>query len=396
MQDKYVIHTGEENQGLQNSFFAQTANLKQEELPLQGWKFHISASDISDYYNLYSIVVPELDKLGVAFKTVKPEKFQQQLNSAQLGKALTIYPGPGFDINKLSEKAKSFLLSDSREHIVPNGDMKIQGRIFARYGRFKKSLGEEFITSPEGQIEYDPKVYRQHKPQFMTNDTPDSILGFYSNIENKFNQTGDRKTYMQEYYTMSESDGKSHSYIMYEINPKDATAISSLLTLNHDPCSLSSVVKGIGDDKTYLMVHQTAISGIRSFMEKAVNQGVMEFKRPAWDIKINSYEIMPSQANLAQSIAQRVSNDYGKDFLKLTQTKNGTFIIKCDSSIENVFFDYCRNYNLAIRETQELRKSPLKTFYEKITGKDLDSKDITFGNPPISTKNYDNYEIDDR
>ena len=215
MQDQNVIHT--ENspgaQGLQNQVFAQTANLDMDKLPIQGWKFHISAENINDYHALYSIVVPELDKLGVAFKTVKPEQFMNQLASEQTGKALTIYPGPGFDLAKLSQEARDFLTlppnmqktrsfedrldsgatqmlaPNAGKYITPKGDTQIQGRIFARYGRFKKSHGDPNITSPDGKTELDPKSYRLHKPQFGIDDSPKGILYFYSEAEKRFQQT---------------------------------------------------------------------------------------------------------------------------------------------------------------------------------------------------------------
>ena len=303
MQDQYVIHTEQARgqQGHQNAFFAQTYNLKQEELPIQGWKFHISAESIEDYHTLYSVVVPELDKLGVAFKTVKPEQFETQLASEQVGKALTVYPGPGFDLSKLSKEARDFLIlpphmqkshgfedrldnnatqilsGTATKYITPKGDVPIQGRIFARYGRFQKSHGDACITSPDGKIELDPKAYRHHKPQFSIDDSQKGILYFYSDIEKKFQQTGDRKTYMQEYYTMSHCDGKSHAYMMFEINPNDAKLVSQMLGPNIDPNSMCTVVEGIaGDNKTYLMMHQSTVhnTGVQKTCMGCSNQQI--------------------------------------------------------------------------------------------------------------------------
>lgn len=406
MQDQNVIHT--ENspgaQGLQNQVFAQTANLDMDKLPIQGWKFHISAENINDYHALYSIVVPELDKLGVAFKTVKPEQFMNQLASEQTGKALTIYPGPGFDLAKLSQEARDFLTlppnmqktrsfedrldsgatqilaPNAGKYITPKGDTQIQGRIFARYGRFKKSHGDPNITSPDGKTELDPKSYRLHKPQFGIDDSPKGILYFYSEAEKRFQQTGDRKTYMQEYYTMAKSDGKNHAFMMFEINPNDAKLVSQLLGPNVDPQSMSTVVQGIaGDNKTYLMLHQSAVQNIGYIANEVAARGGHAITRPAWDIQINKFEIPYAQAQLAQSIAQQMTSYYGNDAVKLTQTQDGKFVFKCDSAITNVFFDYCQSNRLACREYQEEAKSPLRNFWEKVTGKDLDNaRDVTF------------------
>ena len=418
MQDKHVIHTEQDysHQGLQSAVFAQTHNLKQENLPVQGWKFHISAENIEDYHALYSIVVPELDKLGVAFKTVKPEQFMAQLADEQTGKALTIYPGPGFDLSKLSKEAQDFLtlpphmqksrtfinemgatqlLSNaSTKYITPNGDTQVWGRIFARYGRFKKAHGDACITSPEGKVELDPKAYRNHKPQFSIDDSPKGILYFYSEIEKKFQETKDRKTFMQEYYTMSHCDGKSHAYMMFEINPNDAKLVSQLLGPNVDPNSMCTVVQGVaGDNKTYLMMHQSALQNTGYLMQSVMQSGGHEFKRPVWDVQINKFEIPAYQVQLAQSIAQAMANTYGQSFAGLSQTKDGQYVIKCDSSLSNVFFDYCKANGLQCRDFQEPAKNPLVSFLEKTTGRNFDNdRDITF--QPLQYEN--NYVGEDR
>ena len=156
-----------------SNYFAQT-DVNINSIPIQGWKFHISANSLADYSNLCTTVIPELQQLGVAFKMVRPEMFERQLASDQMGKAITIYPSPGFDINKLSPQAKAILLTDDPNHVNPIGDAKIQGRVYARYGRFKGSNTQEaYITTTDGKLEYDPKKFRNIAPMFM----PRGILG---------------------------------------------------------------------------------------------------------------------------------------------------------------------------------------------------------------------------
>ena len=167
---------------------------------------------------------------------------------------------------------------------------------------------------------------------------------------------------------------------MFEINPNDARLVSQLLGPNVDPKSMSTVVQGIaGDNKTYLMLHQSAVQNIGYIANEVAIRGGHAITRPAWDIQINKFEIPHAQAQLAQSIAQQMTSYYGNDAVKLTQTQDGKFVFRCDSAITNVFFDYCQANQLACREYQEEAKSPLRNFWEKVTGKDLDnSRDVTF------------------
>ena len=418
MQDKHVIHTekARHEQGLQSSVFAQTANLDIEKLPIHGWKFHISAENIEDYHTLYSVVVPEFEALGISFKTVKPEEFEKQLRGDQTGKALTVYPSPAFDMSKLSPEARDFLLlpphmqksrafedqldpgatqilsGSATKYVTPIGDTQIQGRIFARYGCFRS---HNYISSQDGRIEFDPKKYRQHKPSFGIDDSPKGILYFYSGIESKFKETGDRKTYMQEYYTMAQNNDKSHSYMFLEINPKDAQRAQEILNAN-DPYTLSAVVHGIqGDNKVYMMVHQNALPNIGRITQDMMSYGCQQPVRPVWDMQTRNFEIPASQVQLAQAIMQEMARTYGQMNAHLLQTNDGKYVVQCDTTIKRVFDDYCQSNRLAYREMQEEKKNPLANFWEKITGKSLDNqmKDITF--EPIN-RNEMYYSGEDR
>jgi hypothetical protein len=110
--DKYVTHVDGPNIGLSNKTFCQSANVNPTELPVQGWKFHISANNLQDYEHLMEKLCPEFDALGVAFKVVRPEQLDAQTASSQIGKAITIYPTPAFDFNRLSPQLQSMLSQD--------------------------------------------------------------------------------------------------------------------------------------------------------------------------------------------------------------------------------------------------------------------------------------------
>lgn len=387
IQDKYVIHTENnfDKRGLQNSTFAQTANLTIKNLPLQGWKFHISARNINDYYNLCKIAIPELDHLGVAFKMVKPEAFQHQMESEQIGKAITIYPSPAFDINKFSPQLKNMLLQDAPDHVIPNGDTQIQGRIFARYGRFRPARGFQYISSPNGQVQFDPKSQRLPKPDFISKSSPEDILSFYSYIENKFQQTGDTKTYMQEYFTMAECDGKSHAYITLTVDTNKAHLMQGIIN-NDDPYSLSFVANNPNNkNESFVFIHQTKVGDVKNIMEYAKNMYHIELRRPEWDIKENYYAIDPKQLEVAKQIVQGMAQIHGQDYIKLVKLK-GTYAVKCDSVLDSAFTETAQRSNLAIRNIDPPAKSVLKNFYEKMTGKNINEKDITFEAPNVGNE----------
>ena len=83
---------------------------------------------------------------------------------------------------------------------------------------------------------------------------------------------------------------------------------------------------------------------------------------------------------------QEMANTYGKSYAGLTQTSAGQYVVKCDSALTNVFFDYCKTTGLQCREYQEPTKSPLTNVWEKLTGKEINgARDITF--EPIARDN---------
>ena len=70
---------------------------RDRELPLQGWKIHITASAL-EACSLISAVLPGLFELGATFKIAGSLDSVETLNSGdagaeQLGKVITIYPG---------------------------------------------------------------------------------------------------------------------------------------------------------------------------------------------------------------------------------------------------------------------------------------------------------------
>lgn len=383
MENNYVMHlnNSEIPRGIQNSTFSQTGNIKNTQLPVQGWKLHISATDIIDYYNICSVLLPEFDKNNISYKMVKPERFEHQINSNQKGKAITVYLTPSFNINNFSPNVINCLFNNSKEQVVPRGDKLIGGRTFARYGCFRSIKRAQYLTTSDGCIQYDS---RDQLVNFADKETPEDILNFYSNIYNKLNLSNDKKTFLQEYYTMTPNDGKSHAYMTFEINPNNLREIEDCLKEN-DQYGLSFVADAQGvDGKAYLFVHQSTIPYVSNILDTASRgYSINDIVRPIWDIKENEYEILPQQVEVAKQIAQEIQSNYNGNYISVLQTKNNNFIVKCDSTLNSVFFNKCAERNLAIREVQTNEKSSLKNFWQKITKQNVNAKDITFA-PPVS------------
>lgn len=82
-------------------------------LPLQGWKIHINATEES-LFKICKVVLPYLDKYNISFKIVKRKEWIRILNQheTQRGKIITIYPqdnllalSTALDLDELFQKA---------------------------------------------------------------------------------------------------------------------------------------------------------------------------------------------------------------------------------------------------------------------------------------------------
>jgi hypothetical protein len=332
------------NPGASNSMFCQSKNVRMEDMPMQGWKFHISASSLADYERLCEVAIPEFTKAGVAFKVVRPDKFQHQMDSAQIGKAITIYPTENFDIKIFSPKLRSMLL-DSRG-VDPVGDKNIAGRIYARYGRFMPSNTQSHhITDAYGNVSLDPKAHRKSEPDFLTKSSSEDILSFYSKSKEKYLLSNDFKTYLQEKKTMLECDGKNHCYICMEVKPMDYPKIQGILSDRNNSdgelnskYTLSLLTKV--DNKDCLMIHKSEFGDILSALsEKSIN-----FNRCDWDIR-NNYYIIPDKA--FDNLSERFNGLYG---VELYKTTGDVGILQCDTVFNKEILEICREENVPVVE----------------------------------------------
>lgn len=372
--------------GASNSFFCQSSNVTSvDTLPMQGWKFHISADSLEDYQRLCDVAIPEFQKLGVQFKVVKPEKFNEQLNSDQIGKAITIYPNPSFSFKNFSPKLQAILSEDS---LQPKGDMKIKGRIFARFGRFRSSpVQEKCVAGPSGDIEYDPKKNRQPAPYFLGTPSVDSILNFYDNCIKKCAKTGDFKTFTQEYYTMAECDGKSHSYMCVDI-PANQKAYANL-ALNdakNNTYGLSFVCQQ-PNGEIKVMIHKSDIP--QAFYGLA-NAGV-DAQRPDWDVRYTYHEIAPGEKQKALLLAKQLNEKYNMRAVSVVEIKPNRFALKCDTVFNKDALDLCVERNIPIKDYEPKENGNISRFIEKMTGKSMGftERDITDGVKSLENNTMD-------
>ena len=320
----------ENNFGLSNSFFIQNNNINIEKMPIQGWKFHVSAFSLKDYENLCKIVIPEFNYLGIQFKVVRPEKFEEQLVSKQAGKAITVYFNDKFDINKFSDKLKHTLFQENSVKV--NGDIHIDGRVYGRYGRFYPQKSKEsFITDSYGKVFYDAKKTGDYAPDFIKSNSINKILSFNHDSFEKFIKTNDYKTYLQEKYTMTKCDSINHCYIAFKYNIQDENEIKSILNNNSVDKFSQSFIADTENGK-YLMIHKSALDIIKEF-----SLNYIELHRPEWDIKTVDYIIPNSAAN---AIKENVKDNYG---LEIFNTIDGTTIARCDTVFNQEYVETITN-----------------------------------------------------
>lgn len=390
--------------GASNRTFCQSTNVTVNSLANQGWKFHISVDSLEEYEKLCEVAIPEFQQLGVKFKVVRPELLEDFNESTQQGKAFTIYPDPSFSFKNFSPQLQSLLCQDSE--IKPLDDMQIAGKIFARYGRFRGApIKESYITRPDSNIDRDPKAYHGIMPKFFTSRDTNKILNFYDNALEKFNKTGDFKTYMQEYYTMAECDGKSHSYMCVEIPANNIDMANALLSISHKTQDESgkevtyapnnkfglSFVCTATEDVARVMIHKSDIP--QAFYTLANNSILAQ--RPEWDVKYTYHEIAPGQEKNAVGLAQEMNAKYNMQAISVVEVENGKFALKCDSVFNREALDMCIDRALPIRDYEPHEKGSLTKFVEKLTGKDISfvEKDVTNSiTPDNSTR--DNQQMD--
>jgi hypothetical protein len=336
------------NPGILSDFFYQSGNVNPNEVPIQGWKFHISASSLEDYERLCEVAIPELTDLGIAFKIVRPDKFQEQMDSQQIGKSITIYPTESFDTKNFSPELRSALFDT--ESVEPLGDKKMAGRVYARYGRFQASNTDVLsITDSYGNISPDPKTYKKPEPDFLAKKSPENILGFYSMSKEKYLKTNDFKTYLQEKNTMLECDGKNHCYVAVKMNAEDYSKIYRIITNPGNTNCPQSFITQVNNEYC-LMVHKSEFDK----MYIGLNSQNIEFERFDWDLK-NNYYVVPDKA--FKALSEIFEGQYGVEIYK---TVDNVAILQCDTVFNKEILESCRDHNIPVTEWDADRANDLQ------------------------------------
>lgn len=374
MINRYVWHThtgGDTHVNKTDKFYAQSANVVHHDLPTQGWKFHISARDLADYERLLSVALPEFDKLGVSYKVTKPESFEEHHSKSQAYKDITIYPTPSFDINNFSPELRSVLLDEQSP--MPGEDALIQGRIGARYGKFrgeagasKESLG--ILSAPDGKLVADTRGV-SFKPDFVSEMYPQEILGFYSDCARRYQETGDFKRYLQEAATMTKSDGRSNSYMTLEVIPGYEKQLQSVVS--RDPQSMSIIYNCGG--KSYALVHNDYASQAVDVMRQMGLRA--DYFRPEWDKRFDIYQIHPNDIN--KSVAMVNAYNVGRDLengapeMSYMYLDDGSFAIKVDTTLNRDFCEQCIENQIRVADFQinrsemELNQQVAEQYWER-------------------------------
>lgn len=403
--DRYCMpksNTTDEHRKRAEETFAQTNN-SAANIARQGWKFHVSADSMEDYARLCETLVPELQKSGAVFKVVRPEAFERFMSGDQVGKAITIYSGPGFSLDRLSPEAQAILQEPINNQV--HGDLALGGRMFARYGAFHST---HTMTRPDGQQMGELRHIATH-PDFVQSDY-ESVLNFYSNSEQRFNETGDYRAYMQERHTMAQCDGQHYAYMSFKINPnqmKDIQAILNANDPNKNKLSFLTAHEVNGNMEYLLVLHksdittnyvyhdqngqaQHAFTSPHSRLLQDLQSMNISLERPEWDRREGAVIIPNQSKELIEGLCARSGNL--EAYVGITE--NGTVFVQGDmmimdelkETLENEFHipfaDYNRNLELDARdavnqifEMGQFGEISLEDIEQAIT---IDHEDVNF------------------
>jgi hypothetical protein len=336
--DKYVVHVGETVTGKSNNIFSQSAHIDLETMPVQGWKFHISATDLQDYEKLMEKLCPEFDALGIDFKVVRPEVLDHQTNSQQIGKAITIYPSPSFDLNRLSPELRAML---EQESLHPIGDAQIQGRIHARYGKFRGGANK-FLIAPDGKMTLDLK-HQQTAPEFVKENSADQIFSFYDNCNRRYSETNDAKMYLQEMTTMTQGNVGFNAFVTLCMD--DPSEWKLYQSLRMDPNGNSFVYNLNGQQ--YTLLHAEYADQVMADLD---SHGI-GYTRPDWDQRYNVYAVHPAHTSQMISVIDsfnELSTNKNSPHMSMIKINDDMIGVEVDTTLTRQFLDICAAHDIAI------------------------------------------------
>ena len=371
--------------GVANNYFVQSGNTKISKMPMQGFKLHISADNMEQLFDIYSVVIPELQEKGVFYKMIHPELLDEMNTSQQIGKVVTIYMNSDA-LNEISEDARKIMF-DRLTETKPVGDTQLSGATFVRFGRFTGSAQGSFITNPDGSVEYDPKTYRKSHSSFINEKdlTFDNVINFYKNIQEELSETKDLKSYYQSYYTMAKSDGKNYAYMTFEMDKKKADVINVILNCKNigskpDEKHFSSALQPKNDsidqyglsfvvdhptfeNKSLVFIHQSTIPKLNIIkdMAKQRNLEEIDFFRPKWDMKQNFYTINKSNfENISGLIRYQEANSGNQKLMSMVKFDDGNYGVRVDASYNRIFENIMNERGLSFNEKEMREQTPLQ------------------------------------
>ena len=167
-----------------NDYYVQHYATSDQDLPLQGWKFHISAKP-ENMHEIAEKMLPILQREGILHKMVNPKYFDRYVekignpSKTQQGKFITVYPRSNAEARKYAQILRQVMEENNfnRDDFIniPN-EHEISPGVFVRYGRMengdlKRPDGtsipgtEDDILTPDGRVIKDPRG--QALPDFV-------------------------------------------------------------------------------------------------------------------------------------------------------------------------------------------------------------------------------------
>lgn len=335
-----------------------------DRIPLQGWKFHVSVRDLADYENVLKKLLPKLEEQGIQYKVLNPAYLQGQLQSAQKGKAITIYPTPGCDLRKLFYKnplsATQRLMNQDAVDIY--NEQKIQGRVFARFGELRGGTNHSLLD-PQGILTTEVRG-QAVKPDFVsTEPSIADITNFYTQSVNRAGQTRNYKDFIEETFLGThtwgcaenpEWDSRRHNFITINFPHEQYDRVKAILENNGQ--GFSRMFKT--PDAEYGMIRNTDANRILTALER---EGI-PYNRPEWDKMYNVTVIHPDDRYIMESaVAQHAAlngQHYGLTPMEMYELPNGMLAVKYDTVQDKDFFEMCqynqvRTYDMMLGKQQQ-------------------------------------------
>ena len=174
----------------------------QGNMPIQGWKLHVGADNIIDYYRLYKLVNEDIrnDLFNYKIKFVNPkyfktEKFDEKGSPINIyGADLTIYLDNKNDFQNISNNLKAYF--NESQTRTKYSDKETGSKVTYRYGRYIGGDFKDYIIDYNGNLASDSRNY--YRPNFIADNSLNKILNINNIRDKKLEITKDFCQYAQE------------------------------------------------------------------------------------------------------------------------------------------------------------------------------------------------------